>query len=483
MTAEQRAAIAKAVLARATADGTQVTVDFSRQGLTRFTHDTVNQNIDQTDTSVHVRAIVDGRTGIAATNAFDEAALADVVARATAIARLAPRETIAPQLAGPADPTTPAGAFVPATAAATPDDRARIAGAMFAGAGDRLWSSGYAMTATRGVTIANSNGASLSFDGTDAGANVKMNGPDSTGFAEYYSRDAASLDGGLLGREAARIARETREPSAADPGDWTVILAPAAAGELLRYLTYHFSAEAFSDGSSFIAGKLGTPVLGANVTIRDDFSHPLNPGMPFDFEGFPTARVTLIDRGVAGDIVTDSTWSAKRLARPKYRPRAARAEFVSGPQSGNTVVGSRIQTARHAHRGNQTRVARHAVVVRARGRRAHRLTHRNDARRHVLRRERRRARRRAQHALQRVDRRGAQRLRVVRHASAHRQLSLLAGDAGNQIQPLPLRKRVAVLATALGRKRGDAGGKLDAWSRTVSGSQCSQLAASFVTTY
>jgi predicted Zn-dependent protease len=336
MTADQRAAVAGAVLARSTADAAQVTVDFSRQGLTRFTHDTVTQNIDQTDTSVHVRAIVGGRVGIAATNAFDDAALADVVAHATAIAKLAPRETIARQLAGPADALAPAGAFVPATAAATPADRARIAGAIFAGATDGMWPSGYAMTATRGVTIATSNGARASFDGTDAGVNVKMNAPDSTGFAEHYSCDTAALDGGALGREAARIARETRSPLAVDPGDWTVILAPAAAGELLRYLITHFSAEAFSDGSSFIAGKLGAPVLAPNVTIRDDYRHPLNPGMPFDFEGFPTSRVTLIDRGIAADLVTDSTWS-QRLDRPNTG-HALPAPNSTGPQASYAVV-------------------------------------------------------------------------------------------------------------------------------------------------
>lgn len=336
MTPDRRAAIAAAVLAGSSADGTEVTVDFRRQGLTRFTHETVNQSIDHTDTSVHVRAIVDGRCGIAATNAFDDASLADVVARATAIAQLAPRETIPPQLAGPADAPAPAGAFVAATAAATPDDRARVAGAIFAGASNGMWSSGYTMTATRGLTIATSNGARLSFDGTDAGANVKMNGPDSTGFAEYYSPDATTVDGGVLGREAARIARETRGPLAVDPGDWTVILAPPAAGELLRYLTYHFSAEAVDDGSSFVAGKLGTPVLGANVTISDDFSHPLNPGMPFDFEGFPTSRVSLIDHGVAAGVLTDSTWS-KRLDRPNTG-HALPAPNSTGPQSSYTVI-------------------------------------------------------------------------------------------------------------------------------------------------
>jgi predicted Zn-dependent protease len=336
MTAEERLAVAQAVLAHSRADGTEVTVAASRQGLTRFTHETINQNIDAADRSVRVRSIVAGRVGVAATNAFDDGALAAVAARAHAIALLAPRESTPPILAQADCAAAPAGAFVPATAAATPDARARIAGEIFAHAGDGLWSSGYAMTAAHGLTIATSSGAVAAFDGTTAGANVKMNGLDSTGFAERYSPDVADLDGAALGRESARIARQTRAPSAADPGNWTVILAPAAVGELLRYLTPHFSAEAYSEGSSFITGKLGAAVLGANVTIRDDFTHPLNPGMPFDHEGFPTQRVTFVANGVAADIVTDSTW-AQRLDRPNTG-HASTAAYPGGPQSTHTVL-------------------------------------------------------------------------------------------------------------------------------------------------
>lgn len=314
MTPDERVAVAKAVLARSNADATEITVTTTHSALTRFTHEAVNQNVDVTDTSIKVRAIVDGRIGIAATNAFHEKALAAVTARAHEIALLAPRESIPPIVAGANATATPPGAYVPATAAATPAARAHVASAIFGHATDGLWSSGYATTSSNGLTIVTSGGARMSFDGTGAGANVKMNGPDSTGFAECYSTDIAALDGDALGAQSARIARETGAPLAVEPGDWTVILAPAAIGELLRYLTLHFSAESYGDGSSFIAGKLGTPVLGGNVTIHDDFKHPLNPGMPFDYAGFPTRRTTLIANGVAEDIVTDATW-AQRLNR------------------------------------------------------------------------------------------------------------------------------------------------------------------------
>jgi predicted Zn-dependent protease len=336
MTSDERSAIARRVLDSSRADAVEVTVSAESRGLTRFTHEAVNQSIDSTDVTVRVRAIVGGRVGIAATNVLDAPALADVTARAHEIALLAPVERVTPTLADNRAIDAPVGAFVAATANAMPAQRARIAGAIFEHATDGLWSSGYAMTATTGITIATSAGAHQSFDGTDAGANVKMNGADSTGFAEAYSNDVTTLDGTQLGRRAAQIARDSRAPLAVDPGDWAVIMAPAAVGELLRFLALHFSAEAYADGSSFIAGRLATPVLGANITLRDDVTHPLNPGIPFDAEAYPTQRVTLVDRGIAAGIVTDSTW-ATRLDRPNTG-HALPAPNSSGPQSNFTVL-------------------------------------------------------------------------------------------------------------------------------------------------
>ncbi|GAC1406345.1 MAG: TldD/PmbA family protein [Candidatus Velthaea sp.] len=337
MNAEQRTKVAEALLARSRAGGTEVSVDFNHQALTRFTHEAVSQNVDEANVSVRVRAVVDGRSGVAATNAFDDGSLAAVAARAYELATFAPRESIEPVLAGPADVTAPAGAYVGATATATPQGRAQVTHAIFEQARRTgLWCSGYVMTATSGITIATSNGARLSYDATDAGTNVKMNGSDATGFAERYSNDFALIDGAAVGSRAARKALDSREPLAVDPGEWTVILEPPAVGELLRYLTGHFSAQTYGDGASCVSGKLGERILGENVTIRDDYTHPLNPGMPFDFEGFPAGRVALIEGGVARTIVTDSTW-AKRLNMPNTG-HALPAPNPWGPQSERTVV-------------------------------------------------------------------------------------------------------------------------------------------------
>jgi PmbA protein len=316
MDADARRALAERVLARSRADATEAIVTSDHRALTRFTHEFIHQNVDVENVAIRVRAIVDGRTGVASTNATDDAAIDAVVKRAAEIAAFSPRSAEPPLLSGYSDVTAPAGAYVDATAASTAEERAHIAGAIFEqAASNGCWCSGYVTTAAGGMTIVTTSGADASFDGTECGANVKMTARDSTGFAERYGTDARALDGDLLGARAARKAKSSASPVSVDPGDWTVILEPAAFGELVHFLGDHFSAQSYADGASFLSGRLGERVMGEGVTIRDDYAHARHPDAPFDWEGAPKQRLALIENGVARTVVTDSVW-ARKLDRP-----------------------------------------------------------------------------------------------------------------------------------------------------------------------
>jgi predicted Zn-dependent protease len=337
MDADERRALADRVLARSRAGATEAIVSSERRALTRFTHEFINQNVDVEDVSIRVRAVVDGRTGVASTNAHDDRAIDEVLERALAIAALAPRAADAPVLAPAAAVPPVAGAYVPATAEPSAERRAHVAERIFEHAvANGCWCSGYVTTSSRGVTIATTAGADVSFDGTEYGANVKMTAGDSTGFAERYGTDARELDGDELGARAARKALASADPAAVEPGEWTVILEPAAFGELAWFLAGHFSAQSYDEGSSFLSGRLGERVMGANVTIRDDYAHPLHPDAPFDWEGTAKRRVAPIEGGVARTVLTDSTW-AHRLGR-ENTGHALPAPNADGPYPLDLVV-------------------------------------------------------------------------------------------------------------------------------------------------
>ena len=337
MDSKQREELAERVLALSNADHTEVTVGTEDADLTRFTHEEIHQNVARTDAGVSVRAILGKRTGVAATNLLDDASLRSTVDRAIEIARLAPEDPEIAPLPSGGPTTTPDGAYVKATADASAQLRAGMADAIFKVAEEnKFWCAGFVRTQSAGFTIANSSGARASFDGTDSGINVKMNAADSTGYGQAYSPDARTLDAHRVASTAAGKAKNSAKPQGVDPGEWTVIMEPAAFGEFFAYLGQHFSAQAVDEGSSFLSDGLDKPYFSENVTIVDDYSNAHAPSMPFDFEGQPKQKVTLIENGVAKAFVTDSYW-AKKLNR-ENTGHALPAPNAYGPQAIDLIV-------------------------------------------------------------------------------------------------------------------------------------------------
>jgi predicted Zn-dependent protease len=342
MPSDEREALALRVLKLAAGGDVEASIYDGAAGLTRFTQNAIHQNVASANTVVRVRVIAGGRTGVAEGNGLDDAALQATAARARALASFAPVDVDYPGLGSQRAIDAPPGACIEATAQASPERRAHIAAAAIATAErNGLWAAGYVTTGRTGVTIANSNGTLVSFDGTDCGVNVKQNGAQATGFAEQVSNDVGDLDGTRCGDVAAAKARASERPVAVEPGAWTVILEPPALGELLSYLGEHFSARAYSEGSSFLSAGLERTYAGETVGLADDVAHPLHAGMPFDYEGYSTQRVPLLEAGVARELVTDATW-ARRLARPNTG-HGLPAPNAAGPQPRHLVLDAGVK--------------------------------------------------------------------------------------------------------------------------------------------
>ena len=99
-----------------------------------------------------------------------------------------------------------------------------------------------------------------------------------------------------------RKPRVSRDPRELPPGRYTVILEPAAVLDLVGQMFFDFSATAIRDQRSFLNDRLGQQLFGENITIADDVYHPLQSGAPFDGEGVPRRRLTLVDDGVVREI-------------------------------------------------------------------------------------------------------------------------------------------------------------------------------------
>ncbi len=326
-------------LAASKADETEVLMLGSESALSRYTHNYIHENMVEKNWNLSVRAVIGKRIGVASTNRLDPASIVAVVERATEIARLAPEDHDFPGLPDDTSPIADLPASCDAATAALPpearaDAVAQIVRVMYR---NDLYAAGYVASRSDTIALANSKGVRRFYRGSDSAINIKAIGDTSSGYAEGYAKRFADLSPTALAERAARKCVDGADPKVLEPGHYTVILEPTAFREFLVYLSWiAFGAQPFEQGSSFMSGKIGQPVAGSNVTIRDDYAHPLHLGLPFDFEGAPRHPVTLIESGIARDVVYDSYYAAK--LNHSNTGHALPAPNPDGPMPLNAVI-------------------------------------------------------------------------------------------------------------------------------------------------
>jgi PmbA protein len=270
--------------------------------LTRFANNTIHQNVAEQDRWISVRVALDQKTARATTNRFDPDSIRNAVEQALALARsAAPNSDLSP-LAQPAA-ISETKRFDAATAAATPEHRGRaVAEAIRIVEGLGQTAAGIYSTGQSVEAIFNSSGVAAWHAETMAQFSITAMADDSSGWAKVSAVSHHSIDPVALARSAAEKARLSRDPQEIAPGRYTVILEPAAVLDLVGQMFGDFSATAVADSRSFLTDRLGKKLFGDNIHISDDVAHPLQAGVPFDGEGVPRRKLTLVEAGVPREL-------------------------------------------------------------------------------------------------------------------------------------------------------------------------------------
>jgi PmbA protein len=308
--------LAERVLALSDADETEVHIDFVADALTRFANNTIHQNVAEQILSVSVRTVYDGRTARAATNKTDEDSLRRAVAASVALARSQPKNPDLLPMPGPQNYPRVSRYFAE-TASATPEERAvAVARVTELAEQNKQIAAGIFSTGASVSAIVNSRGLFASYRQSRAEFSITILEQDSSGWAKASAPDRDQIDPEALAQRASEKAAASRHPREVEPGRWTVILEPAAVLDLVGFLFYDFAGTAVLDKRSCFTNRLGKQVMGENVTIRDDVTHALQSGPPFDGEGMPRQTVLLVDRGVPGHLVYARATAKKMKAKP-----------------------------------------------------------------------------------------------------------------------------------------------------------------------
>lgn len=323
--------IAQRLLRFSDADETEVEVNAGVDALTRFANNTIHQNVAEQTLFVSVRSVFDGRTARATTNKTDDESLRRVVATSATLAKSQPKNPDLLPMPG-RQKYLPVQRYFPGTAGATPDDRARAVAAVVSHTEKQgQIAAGTFTTGAFAMVLANSGGLYATHRQTRAEFSITVLEDDSSGWAKGNSPDMRRIHPTALAAAASEKSAASRRPREVEPGRWTVILEPSAVQDLIGFLSYDFAGTALLDQRSCFNKRIGKKVMGENITLRDDVSHPLQSGAPFDGEGMPRQKVVLIERGVPKNLVYARATAKKMKAKATGHGLPLPNEFGEAP--------------------------------------------------------------------------------------------------------------------------------------------------------
>lgn len=333
--------LAESSLALSKADQTEIVLQTVDASLSRFANNTIHQNVFESNATARVRVIFGKRTGVAETNDISSEGMARAIGTARAIAQAQAESPTNPAL----PETLPAprvDAFFARTAECSPEARAQVISRLCKqAASQKLIAAGAFHTDAYEIAVANSLGAFQFHQATVADLHTVVMNEQATasGYASASSPDVRAIDGDYVARTAIDKAVRSQNPIALAPGEYTVVLEPAAVAMMLQYLAWHtFNALAVQEERSYVRGKKGELVFSPAVTCFDDGASLEGYASPFDHEGVPRQKVMFIENGVARDVVYD-TFTARRdhtqstghsLPAPNVQGPLPRNMFLAG---------------------------------------------------------------------------------------------------------------------------------------------------------
>jgi predicted Zn-dependent protease len=333
----------------------QVRLTSGRSANTRFARSEITSTGDVDETRVGIQLAYGKRHAAIDTNQTDPASLRTALETASRMARLAPEDPEYMPVLGTQRYLAAAPEYDDATARLGAQERAAaIKAAIDLADGKQLESSGFYVHETEATALGTSAGQYAYHVFTSAEFTTTMRAPSASGsgWAGALSHRVAELDARALAQVAVDKAVRSMKPQPLAPGRYTVVLEPAAVGELLLWLARSLDARRADEGRSYFARKgggtrLGEKLFADGITLRSDPFQSATPGLPFDNDGLALKPTIWIDNGTLSALSYSRYWAQKQGKSPTGAPRAlqlqggkvsASEQLLSGVKKGLLIT-------------------------------------------------------------------------------------------------------------------------------------------------
>lgn len=320
MTRDEARALVERVVKLSKADAIQVSINAGDERNIRFADNRITTAGSTSDVAVRVFSAFGKRHAVATTNDISDTGLERAVRQSEALARLAPENPEFLPLLGPQTYTNVSSQFA-ASADATAEARARAAAVTLDAAkalGD-LQAAGLLVTNNGIDAVGNNNGLFAYHPSTTVDFTTTIRTKDGTGsgWAGANHRDWSKIDFKATADRAISKARLSRNPSAIEPGRYTVILEPQAAGDLVSLMAGALDARSAEEGRSAFSKpgggtKLGEKIVDERVSFISDPTDADILSSPFDNDGQALRRQVWVDKGVLRNLGYSRFWAQKQ---------------------------------------------------------------------------------------------------------------------------------------------------------------------------
>lgn len=293
---------------------------------------------------IGLRVFVGRRSASVSSSDLSAEALAELVERATAMAREAPEDPFA-GLAPEGRLLKDGVPWLDSEDAAEPSPTELRQRALEAEDAARAVSGvtnseGAGSSASRSVfALATSHGFVRGYASTGFGCSASViageGGAMQRDYAYHSARHLADLeDSATIGRRAGERAVARLDPGKLASGPMPVLFDPRVGSSMLGHLAGAITGSSVARRTSFLLDRLGEQVFAKGVTIRDD-PHRVRGlrSRPFDGEGLPTAPRDVIADGVLTGWLMDSA-SARQLG---LEPTGHASRGIGGPPGVSTT--------------------------------------------------------------------------------------------------------------------------------------------------
>ncbi len=337
LTREEAQRLAGKVLSYSSFPECTVFVGETEESYTRFANNGITNAGFSERRSIVINSTREQKTGVIRVDETDDDQLRAAVKRSEELAAIAPPNPEHQPPPGPQKYPDIAAYDEETARARSPQMIPQVRAVVESASAKKLVAAGLFERTQAAEAVANKAGLFGYRRSADARMSTTIRYPDgsSSGWAGQPAAHIRDINGAALAAVAIEKCIKWRNPKRLEPGKYTVVFEPTAAGDIVRLIVGGggfgggfagpFSARATEEGRTFLSKKGGGTLLDEKlfpefVTLRSDPADPRQPSLPWSNDLLPNRAVTWIDKGVIHALQYDRYWAARTGHGPTPSP-------------------------------------------------------------------------------------------------------------------------------------------------------------------